>query len=127
MGWTDPARVARYLGPPVTDADPFLADCVNAANDWAPRKRRQAGYDDDPLIAPTEDVAHGTTIYAGVLYRERGSADSFASFEETAGFNAVGTMGQVKRLLGIGRGRVDIPLDQLPVVNPLVRRRLGLR
>jgi hypothetical protein len=121
MAWTDTARVARYLGPSVPETDPYLADCVDAANAWAQRKRIQAGYVVDTDISPSADVTQGTTMYAGELYRERGSADSFASFEETAGFAPIGTMGQINRLLGVGRAAVDaVP----PEVVPLSRRRV---
>jgi len=111
-------------GPQAT-ADPYVDDCVAAANAWAPRKRAEAGYpDDDPVTAPSEDVALGTTLYAVALYNERGSTDSHASFADLATFVPAGTMGQINRLLGVGRGAVDAP----PVVDPLAarRRRLGV-
>ena len=80
MTWTDVDRVARALGDPAAAADEYLADCVAAADDWARRKRLEAGYvDTDP---PAAAVAKGTTLYAVALYRERGSSDSFASFED---------------------------------------------
>jgi len=106
MGWTDVARVARALGPQAT-GDPYVDDCVAAANVWAPRKRQQAGYTgDDPDIAPGEDVALGTTLYAVALFHERGATDSHASFQDLAGFTpASGSLGQINRLLGIGKGR----------------------
>lgn len=229
MGWTSAAAVARALGPSVPADDPYLADCVDAANAWAFRKRAEAGYVDDPMAgtatglftamwqfstntmiadpgvrhyrnntartqlamsitdddsidrhaalmgliagdrlairstqtadawgtfslsaapvdlitwvrldgavdaagaaatppgnndrilfdfvrpagsgaAPSGDVALGTTMYAAVLFRERGSADSFASFDELAAFVPTGTMGQILRLLGVGRGQTD--------------------
>ena len=47
----------------------------------------------------------GTGLYAMSLYRERGSVDSFQSFEAApiAGF---GTMGQINKLLGIPRSQI---------------------
>jgi hypothetical protein len=117
--WTDVDRVARALGDPAATTDEYLADCVDAANAWAQRKRLEAGYVDvDP---PGADVAQGTTLYAVALYRERGSADSFASFEDLSAFAQTGSMGQIKRLLGIGKAAVDRPAVVVPIT---ARRRL---
>jgi hypothetical protein len=116
MGWTDLARVKRAIGPQVA-ADPYLDDVVAAANAWAPRKRFEAGYrapdssPEDPDVAPSPDVALGTTLYAVALYNERGATDSFASFQDLSGYTpATGSLGQINRLLGIGKGQVDTPL-----------------
>jgi hypothetical protein len=115
MCWTDRDRVARALGPSAGD-DPYLDDCVAAANAWAPRKRAEAGYLDDPDVAPSEDVALGTTLYAVALYNERGSTDSHASFGDFATFTPAGSAGQINRLLGVGKGRVDAPpVEATPV------------
>jgi hypothetical protein len=40
------------------------------------------------------------------LYRERGSVDSFASFQDMTITAAPGTMGQIMRLLGVNRSQV---------------------
>jgi hypothetical protein len=128
MGWTDQARVLRALGPQALP-DPYIDDCVASANAWAPRKRAQAGYTgpdggpEDPVVAPSEDVALGTTLYAVALYNERASTDSHASFTDLAGFTPTGTMGQINRLLGVGRGAVDLP----PPVEPAPARRADIR
>lgn len=119
MTWTDVDRVARALGDPAAADDDYLTDCVDAANSWAQRKRLEAGYTDpDP---PSSDVIMGTTLYAVALYRERGSADSFASFEDLSGFAAVGTSGQIKRLLGIGKAAVD----RVPITDAVTPVRRG--
>lgn len=121
-GWTDEAAVLRALGPQADPADPYLADAVAAANAWAVGKRAEAGYDtDDPDTAPSDAVALGATLYAVALYNERGSTDSHASFTDLAGFGIpTGTMGQINRLLGIGRAQVDRPP---PAAPPGARRR----
>lgn len=107
MPWTTTAEVADALGIPVLD-DSMLNTCTAAANAWAFRRRQKAGYVDDPDIDPGPDVAYGTTLYAVALYRERGSADSFASFDAfQAGITPIGGFGQVNRLLGIPRPQVD--------------------
>jgi hypothetical protein len=43
---------------------------------------------------------------AGSLYRERGSVDSFSSFEAMNIPGTVGSMGQINRLLGVNRSQV---------------------
>ena len=131
VAWTTPAAVARALGPSVdvaSNAD-YLADVVAAANDWAVRKRIEAGYADiidDDTPAPSGDVALGTTLYAVALFRERGAVDSFPSFDEVASFAPTGTMGQIRRLLGIGRARIDTAPAAPAVVTARYGRRRGL-
>lgn len=121
MPWTSPELVAAALGPSVTaDAD-WLGLCVDAANAWAPRKRVEAGYSGDPPDDPGGDIVMGTTMYAVALYRERGAVDGYPSFEDLSTFAPTGgSMGQIKRLLGIGRGQVDAVAD--PAAVPLRRR-----
>jgi hypothetical protein len=48
----------------------------------------------------------GQSMLAGALYRERGSVDSFASFEAMNIPGNVGSMGQINRLLGVNRSQV---------------------
>lgn len=116
VAWTTPANVVAALGgqgaaPAVDDA--YLAQCVAAANDAAFRKRREAGYVDDAAddaAAPSSDVALGATLWAVALWRERSSTDGHNSFEEFAGFHPTGgSWPAIKRLLAIGRARVDYP------------------
>jgi len=112
MAWTTVADIAAYLGPAADTSDPFLQTCALAADDWARRRRLEAGYDDDPDPAadpPSYAIGLGTTMYGGALFRERGSVDSFASFEETAGYVQTGTLSRIKQLLGVGRAQVDTP------------------
>jgi hypothetical protein len=109
--WATPAQVADFVRePPATAQDNReLVAATEAANQWCWRRRQTAGYlDPDPLVSPSADVTRAVVIYAGVLYREGGAADGFASFAElTPGtFVPAGTMGQVNRLLGIDRPRV---------------------
>lgn len=102
--------VDDLLGPSIDFAADPLADAyVDAANTWCYRKRRQAGYDDTDLTVPTAaDVVMGCGLYAVALYRERSSTDSYPSFEDfpTASLTG-GSLGQIKRLLGIPKARVD--------------------
>ena len=113
--WTTPADVVLALGPgaaPPGD-DAWLAQSVAAANAWAYRKRAEAGYDDPPepaAPAPSPDVAYGTTLYAMALWRERASTDGYSSFGDLSSYAPVGgSLGQIRRLLGIGRAATDAP------------------
>lgn len=128
--WTDPAALAAALGPSITLDAVWAQTCCDAANRWAPRKRAEAGYVDpvDPAD-PGADVRLGTTLYAVALYRERGAVDGYPSFEELSSFAQTGgSSGQIRRLLGIGRGRVDrAPTDTEVVAARRRRRRLAVR
>jgi hypothetical protein len=80
--WATPADVADALGGTADPADTFLIACTDAANAYAWRRRDEAGYVDDPAVSPGPDATMGVTVYAVALYRERGSVDSYASFEQ---------------------------------------------
>jgi hypothetical protein len=106
--WITKADVEDWLGFTVTvpsSDDDLLTICVAAANAYAYRKRAEAGYfDSSPSTVPSQDVRLGTIMYAGALYRERGSIDQFASFDPLAtGTVTGGSMGQIMRLLGVNR------------------------
>lgn len=127
MAWTSAALIREALGPsvPVADAD-HLDACAAAANDLAYRKRAAAGYHDDPIIAPDAAVTMGTTLYGVSLWRQRASSDGYPSFEDLSGFQPVGgSWGEIKRLLGIGRGAVDSPA--VPYVDARARRARAIR
>ena len=106
--WVDAASVVAWLGiaSATVNDTAFITSCTNAANQWAYRRRREAGYFDSLTTVPGSDVSLGTTMYAAVLYRERGSVDSFASFEGMGGPTPYGSNGQINRLLGINRSQV---------------------
>lgn len=102
--WCDTAYVEVCLGyQPTGDDATYLDACVDAANDFAFIRRAEAGYDDHPNIAAGSNVRLGTALYAVALYRERGSVDSFQSFQDTPTPGVFGTMGQINKLLGIPR------------------------
>jgi hypothetical protein len=109
--WVSKADVEDWLGFTVTvpsSDDDLLTICVAAANAYAYRKRAEAGYFDGSVsTVPSQDVRLGTIMYAGALYRERGSIDQFASFDPLAtGTVTGGSMGQIMRLLGVNRPAV---------------------
>lgn len=108
--WASVADVIDALGPVADPLDPFLTTATDAANAFAFRRRYEAGYVDDPDISPGPDVAAGVTLYAVALYRERGSTDSFASFDAfQTGVVPSSTFAQVLRLLAVPRAQVDRP------------------
>lgn len=104
--WITADDVLDYLGIAVASAEDtaYLAFVVPAANAFAFRRRAAAGYFDTPATSPGGDVTLGTILYAGALYRARGSLDTFASFE--GGPVPTPASGQVLQLLGVNRPRV---------------------
>ena len=84
----------------------FLTQCAAAANAFCYRRRREAGYLDSLSTSPSGDVSLGTIQYGGMLYRQRGSIDSFASFDGMGGGAVTGLNGVIKQLLGIDRPQV---------------------
>ena len=106
--WIIDADVIAWLGIASATAndEAFITTATAAANAFAYRRRRESGYFDDPTTSPGADVSLGTIMLAGTLYRERGSVDSFASFEGMGNPVPYGSMGQINRLLGVGRSQV---------------------
>lgn len=109
--WASKTNVEDWLGfsvVPNSADDRNLTLAVAAANAWAYRKRQEAGYFDASLTtAPSQDVLEGVIMFAGALYRERGSIDQYASFDPLAtGTPTGGSMGQIMRLLGVNRPAV---------------------
>jgi len=106
--WIASSDVLSWLGIAVSTANDtlFVGACTDAANAFAFRRRKEAGYFDSLSSVPGADVKLGTTMLAGALYRERGSVDSFASFEAMNIPGTVGSMGQINRLLGVNRSQI---------------------
>lgn len=107
--WATNANVTEWLGIAVATANDtaFITKCVNAANQFAYRRRLESGYLTDELATvPGDDVLLGTIMYAALLYRERGSADSFASFDAMGTVPVPSAMGRIMQLLGINRPQV---------------------
>jgi hypothetical protein len=108
VSWINSSDVLSWLGIDVASANDtvFITVCVNAANNYIFRKRREAGYTDSQTTVPGADVKLGTIMYAATLYRERGSADSFASFDAMSSIPIPSTMGRIMALIGCGRPQV---------------------
>ena len=107
--WVADADVTAWLGidSATTNDTAFIAECTEAGNEWAFTKRLQAGYTDRTALIPSPSVKSGTVMYAATLYRERGSVDSFASFDSmVAGGVPSMSLGRIMQLLGINRSQV---------------------
>jgi hypothetical protein len=106
--WITAGQIEDWLGiGTATAADTtFLTQCAAAANAFAFRRREESGYIDIPSTVPSGDVALGTIQYGGMLYRQRGSIDSFASFGDGGAVTVTGLSGVIKQLLGIDRPQV---------------------
>ena len=108
ISWITNAMVLEFLGIDVATANDtaFITTCVAAANSYIYRKRREAGYTDSQSTVPDAAVKLGGILYASTLYRERGSADSFASFDSMSSIPIPSTMGRIMALIGCGRPQV---------------------
>jgi hypothetical protein len=107
--WTTSALVLSFLGIDVATANDtaYIAKCVSASNFFCFRKRREAGYTDQQGTVPSPDVELAATLYAGQLYRERGtSGDAYAGFDGMGNLALPVNLARIMQLLGCGRAQV---------------------
>jgi hypothetical protein len=108
--WITNQNVLDWLGVAPASANDtlFVTACTEAANALAFRRRRSSGYTDGFATAPSADVKLGTVMYAGGLYRSRGSAsyDSFSAYESMQTGTPAVAMGEILRLWGCNRAQV---------------------
>ena len=106
--WITSADVTSWLGIEVATANDtaFIAVCVSAANSWAFRKRREAGYTDSLSTAPDGAAKLGCIQYAAIQYRNRGAVDGYSSFDSMNMGTPTMSLGQIMQLLGCGRPQV---------------------
>ena len=109
--WVSIADVEDWLGFTVTNPSSdydLLNMAVGAGNQFAWRRRQEAGYFDSLTTVPSTDVKLGTVMYCGYLYRMRGSAsESYAAYDPLATSGPIGgSFVEVLRLLGINRPQV---------------------
>lgn len=106
---TTDAQVEDWLGiGTATAADQtFITQCRLAANEFAYRRRNEAGYKNESLTTvPNSSVLLGTIAYAGFLYRQRGAVTDFAGFDGLAAGGSMGLSPMIKQLLGVDRPSV---------------------
>jgi hypothetical protein len=106
--WITQQNVLDWLGISVASAgdQTFVTTCAAAANAFCFRRRQEASYIDSLTTVPSQDVYLGTVMYAGMLYKSRGTVDVFSSFQDMGQTPVVGMNGQIKQLLGIDRPAV---------------------
>ena len=106
--WVTAAMLEDWLGiGTATAADAaFLTVCASAASQFCWRRRMEAGYVDSLTNVPSQDVFLGTQMYGGALYRQRGSVDSYGSFQNMGVVPVMGLNGMIRQLLGIDRPQV---------------------
>ena len=106
--WINGPAVSTWLGIDLADADEtaFLTQCADAANNFIYLRRQEAGYTDSLTTSPGTQVTLAVTMYAGALYRQRGSVDQFASFDGMGNVPTTGLSPIIKQLAGIPRPAV---------------------
>jgi hypothetical protein len=107
--WVNANDVTAWLNITVASANDtaLITTAAAAASQFCWRRRMEAGYFDSLTTAPSQDVKLGTIMYAGALYRARGSlGDSFATFDGMGTAPMIGMGPMVKQLLGIDRPQV---------------------
>ena len=107
--WVSQADVTAWLNITVASANDtaLITQAAAAASQFCWRRRVEAGYIDSLTTVPSQDVKLGTIMYAGALYRARGSVMDYAQFDQMGGnVPVVGMTGQIKQLLGIDRPAV---------------------
>lgn len=106
--WATVNDLTEFLGIAGATANDtaFMTSSVSAANAYCFKRRGQAGYKDQLATPPDDAVLAGTVLFAASLYRERGSIDSFQSFQDMAVSAPVASMGRINSLLGIKRAQV---------------------
>lgn len=107
--WVSAADVTAWLNITVASANDtaLITTAAAAASQFCWRRRSEAGYFDSLTTVPSQDVKLGTIMYAGALYRARGSlGDAFATFDGMGSAPMIGMGPMVKQLLGIDRPQV---------------------
>jgi hypothetical protein len=107
--WITGTDISNYLQIPLTSsgAATLLTQCASAANNFAYRRRLEAGYLTDELtVVPGGDVKLGTIMVGAAYFRQQGSFTSLASFDGMGAPPSTGLSPMVMQLLGINRPQV---------------------
>ena len=103
--WITASDIQTWLGIAVATAadEAFTTQCAAAANQFIYLRRQESGYHDGLGTAPSDAVKLGTIQYGGMLYRQRGAIDVFASFNEMGTAPVTGLSPIIKQLCGLDR------------------------
>ena len=103
--WIDADDIEDWIGIDTATAGDaaFLITCAAASNAFCFNRRKIANYQDQLATVPSQDVFLGAVQYGGMLYRQRGSIDIYASFTDAGSGPVTGLSGVIKQLLGIDR------------------------
>ena len=107
--WINANDVTAWLNITVASANDtaLITQAAAASNQFCWRRRMEAGYFDSLTTVPSADAKLAAIMYAGSLYRARGSlGDAFATFDGMGTAPMVGMGPMVKQLLGIDRPQV---------------------
>jgi len=106
--WITASDIQTWLGISVaTSADQaFTTQCAAAANQFIYTRRQESGWFDSLTTAPSDAVKLGTIQYGGMLYRQRGAIDVFASFNEMGTAPVTGLSPIIKQLCGLDRPQI---------------------
>ena len=106
--WITATDIQTWLGISVaTAADAaFTTQCAAAANQFIYTRRQESGWFDSLTTAPSDAVKLGTIQYGGMLYRQRGAIDVFASFNEMGTAPITGLSPIIKQLCGLDRPQI---------------------
>jgi len=106
--WITATDIQTWLGISVaTSADAaFTTQCAAAANQFIYTRRQESGWFDSLTTAPSDAVKLGTIQYGGMLYRQRGAIDVFASFNEMGTAPVTGLSPIIKQLCGLDRPQI---------------------
>lgn len=105
VSWVTESDIETWLG--FEASGTFLDAQTAACNQWAFRKRQEAGYRDRTAFAPDPAAKEGTVLYGAYLYQARGSSgDAYATYDGMGQFDRPVSMARVMQLLGIGKPQV---------------------
>jgi hypothetical protein len=103
--WITASDIQTWLGIAVATAadEAFTTQCASAANQFIYLRRQESGYHDGLTNPPSDAIKLGTIQYGGMLYRQRGAIDVFASFNEMGTAPVTGLSPIIKQLCGLDR------------------------
>jgi hypothetical protein len=106
--WITASDIQTWLGISVATAadQAFTTQCAAAANQFIYTRRQESGWFDSLTTAPSDAVKLGTIQYGGMLYRQRGAIDVFASFNEMGTAPVTGLSPIIKQLCGLDRPQI---------------------